>query len=161
MGTVDAFWEANLELIGVTPELNLYDNKWPIWTYQEQLPPAKFIFDDEERRGTAVDSMVSGGCIISGAQVRHSLLFSNVKVNSFTTLEDAVILPEVDIGRHCRIKRVVIDKGCQIPEGTVIGEDNMVIGENLEEDAKRFHVTPGGIALVVPEMLGQQLHHAR
>ena len=154
VGTVDAFWEANLELIGVTPELNLYDNKWPIWTYQEQLPPAKFIFDDEERRGTAVDSMVSGGCIISGAQVRHSLLFSNVKVNSFTTLEDAVILPEVDIGRHCRIKRAVIDKGCQIPEGTVIGED-------LEEDAKRFHVTPGGIALVVPEMLGQQLHHAR
>ncbi len=154
VGTVDAFWEANLELIGVTPELNLYDNKWPIWTYQEQLPPAKFIFDDEERRGTAVDSMVSGGCIISGAQVRHSLLFSNVKVNSFTTLEDAVILPEVDIGRHCRIKRAVIDKGCQIPEGTVIGED-------LEEDAKRFHVTPGGIALVVPEMLGQQLHHVR
>ncbi len=154
VGTVDAFWEANLELIGVTPELNLYDNNWPIWTYQEQLPPAKFIFDDEERRGTAVDSMVSGGCIISGAQVRHSLLFSNVKVNSFTTLEDAVILPEVDIGRHCRIKRAVIDKGCQIPEGTIIGEDP-------EEDAKRFHVTPGGIALVVPEMLGQQLHHVR
>jgi glucose-1-phosphate adenylyltransferase len=154
VGTVDAFWEANLELIGVTPELNLYDNQWPIWTYQEQLPPAKFIFDDEERRGTAVDSMVSGGCIISGAQVRHSLLFSNVKVNSFTMLEDAVILPEVEIGRHCRIKRVVIDKGCQIPEGTVIGEDP-------EEDAKRFHVTPGGIALVVPEMLGQQLHHVR
>ncbi len=154
VGTVDAFWEANLELIGVTPELNLYDNKWPIWTYQEQLPPAKFIFDDEERRGMAVDSMVSGGCIISGAQVRHSLLFSNVKVNSFATLEDAVILPEVDIGRHCRIKRAVIDKGCRIPEGTIIGEDS-------EEDAKRFHVTPGGIALVVPEMLGQQLHHVR
>ena len=154
VGTVDAFWEANLELIGVTPELNLYDDKWPIWTYQEQLPPAKFIFDDEERRGMAVDSMVSGGCIISGAQVRHSLLFSNVKINSYATLEDAVILPEVDIGRNCRIKRAVIDKGCQIPEGTVIGEDP-------EEDAKRFHVTPGGIALVVPEMLGQQLHHAR
>jgi len=154
VGTVDAFWEANLELIGVTPELNLYDNKWPIWTYQEQLPPAKFIFDDEERRGMAVDSMVSGGCIISGAQVRHSLLFSNVKVNSYTTLEDAVILPEAEIGRNCHIKRAVIDKGCHIPEGTVIGEDP-------EEDAKRFHVTPGGIALVVPEMLGQQLHHVR
>jgi glucose-1-phosphate adenylyltransferase len=154
VGTVDAFWEANLELIGVTPELNLYDDKWPIWTYQEQLPPAKFIFDDEERRGMAVDSMVSGGCIISGAQVRHSLLFSNVKINSYTTLEDAVILPEVEIGRHCRIKRAVIDKGCNIPEGTVIGEDP-------EEDAKRFYVSPGGIALVVPEMLGQQLHHAR
>jgi glucose-1-phosphate adenylyltransferase len=154
VGTVDAFWEANLELIGITPELNLYDVDWPIWTYQEQLPPAKFIFDDEDRRGMAVDSMVSGGCIISGAQVRHSLLFSNVKINSYSTLEDAVILPEVDIGRHCHIKRAVIDKGCQIPEGTVIGEDP-------EEDAKRFHITPGGIALVVPEMLGQQLHHAR
>ncbi len=154
VGTVDAFWEANLELIGVTPELNLYDNKWPIWTYQEQLPPAKFIFDDAERRGMAVDSMVSGGCIISGAQVKHSLLFSNVKINSYSTLEDAVILPEAEIGRNCHIKRAVIDKGCHIPEGTVIGE-------NPEEDAKRFHVTPGGIALVVPEMLGQQLHHVR
>jgi glucose-1-phosphate adenylyltransferase len=154
VGTVDAFWEANLELIGITPELNLYDDQWPIWTYQEQLPPAKFIFDDEDRRGMAVDSMVSGGCIISGAQVRHSLLFSNVKVNSYSSLEDAVILPEVDIGRHCRIKRAVIDKGCHIPEGTVIGEEP-------EEDAKRFHVTPGGVTLVVPEMLGQKLHHVR
>jgi len=154
VGTVDAFWEANLELIGITPELNLYDEEWPIWTYQEQLPPAKFVFDDEDRRGMAVDSMVSGGCIISGAQVRHSLLFSNVKINSFSTLEDAVILPEVEIGRHCHIKRAVIDKGCQIPEG-------MVIGEDPKEDAKRFHVTPGGVALVVPEMLGQQLHHVR
>jgi glucose-1-phosphate adenylyltransferase len=154
VGTVDAFWEANLELIGITPELNLYDEEWPIWTYQEQLPPAKFVFDDEDRRGMAVDSMVSGGCIISGAQVRHSLLFSNVKINSFSTLEDAVILPGVDIGRHCHIKRAVIDRGCQIPEGTVIGEDPI-------EDAKRFHVTPGGVTLVVPEMLGQQLHHVR
>lgn len=154
VGTVDAFWEANLELIGVTPELNLYDVDWPIWTYQEQLPPAKFVFDDEDRRGMAVDSMVSGGCIISGARVSHSLLFSNVKVNSYTTVEDSVILPEVEIGRHCRIKRAVIDKGCHIPDGTVIGEDP-------EEDAKRFHITPGGIALVVPEMLGQHLHYVR
>ncbi len=154
VGTVDAFWEANLELIGITPELNLYDDEWPIWTYQEQLPPAKFVFDDEDRRGMAVDSMVSGGCIISGAQVRHSLLFSNVKINSFSTLEDAVILPQVEIGRHCHIKRAVIDRGCQIPEG-------MVIGVDPKEDAKRFHVTPGGITLVVPEMLGQQLHYVR
>ena len=154
VGTVDAFWEANLELIGITPELNLYDDEWPIWTYQEQLPPAKFVFDDEDRRGMAVDSMVSGGCIISGAQVRHSLLFSNVKINSFSTLEDAVILPGVEIGRHCHIKRAVIDRGCQIPEG-------MVIGVDPKEDAKRFHVTPGGITLVVPEMLGQQLHYVR
>ena len=154
VGTVDAFWEANLELIGITPELNLYDDEWPIWTYQEQLPPAKFVFDDEDRRGMAVDSMVSGGCIISGAQVRHSLLFSNVKINSFSTLEDAVILPQVEIGRHCHIKRAVIDRGCQIPEG-------MVIGVDPKEDAKRFHVTSGGITLVVPEMLGQQLHYVR
>jgi glucose-1-phosphate adenylyltransferase len=154
VGTVDAFWEANLELIGVTPELNLYDIDWPIWTYQEQLPPAKFVFDDEDRRGMAVDSMVSGGCIISGARVRHSLLFSNVTINSYTSVEESVILPEVEIGRRCRIKRAVIDKGCHIPEGTVIGEDP-------EEDAKRFHITPGGIALVVPEMLGQHLHYVR
>jgi len=154
VGTVDAFWEANLELIGVTPELNLYDTHWPIWTYQEQLPPAKFVFDDEDRRGMAVDSMVSGGCIISGARVRHSLLFSSVVVNSFSELQDAVVLPEVTIGRHCRIRRAVIDKGCHIPDG-------MVIGEDPEADAKRFHVTPGGVVLVVPEMLGQELHHVR
>ena len=154
VGTVDAFWEANLELIGVTPELNLYDNKWPIWTYQEQLPPAKFIFDDEERRGTAVDSMVSGGCVISGATVRHSLLFSNVNVNSYSVLQHAVVLPDVEIARHCRIQNAVIDKGCHIPEGTVIGED-------LAKDAERFHVTQGGVVLVTPEMLGQELHHVR
>jgi len=154
VGTVDAFWEANLELIGVTPELNLYDTHWPIWTYQEQLPPAKFVFDDEDRRGMAVDSMVSGGCIISGAVVRHSLLFSSVVVNSWSILQDAVILPEVTIGRHCRIRRAVIDKGCHIPDG-------MVIGEDPEEDAERFHVSPGGVVLVVPEMLGQDLHHVR
>jgi len=154
VGTVDAFWAANLELIGVTPELNLYDVEWPIWTYQEQMPPAKFVFDDEERRGMAVDSMVSGGCVISGATVRHSLLFSNVKVNSFSLLENAVVLPDVRIGRHCRIRRAVIDKGCLVPPGTVIGEDP-------EQDSKRFHLTPGGVVLVTPEMLGQELHHVR
>jgi len=154
VGTVDAFWEANLELIGVTPELNLYDQDWPIWTHQEQLPPAKFVFDDEERRGMAVDSMVSGGCIISGAMVRHSLLFSNVSVNSFTHIEDSVILPDVTIGQHCEIYCAVIDKGCVIP-------DNTVIGKNPEEDAKRFQVTPQGVILVTPEMLGQELHHVR
>jgi glucose-1-phosphate adenylyltransferase len=154
VGTVDAFWEANLELIGITPELNLYDSNWPIWTYQEQLPPAKFVFDDEDRRGMAVDSMVSGGCVISGAVVRHSLLFSNVKVNSYATVTDAVVLPEVEIGRHSRIHKAVIDKGCQIPPNTVIGEDP-------EQDAERFHVSPGGVVLVTPEMLGQELHHVR
>jgi len=154
VGTVDAFWATNLELIGVTPELNLYDQDWPIWTYQEQMPPAKFVFDDEKRRGMAVDSMVSGGCLISGAAVRHSLLFSNVKVNSYSLLQHAVVLPDVDIGRHCRISNAIIDRGCEIPAGTVIGEDP-------KKDAERFHVTPGGVVLVIPEMLGQELHHVR
>jgi glucose-1-phosphate adenylyltransferase len=154
VGTIDAFWEANLELIGVTPELNLYDKSWPIWTYQEQLPPAKFVFDDEDRRGMAVDSMVSGGCIISGATVRHSLLFSNVRVNSYTTVNDSVILPDVDIGRNCRISSAVIDRGCHIPEGTVIGE-------SPDLDAKHFHVSSRGVVLVTPEMLAQERHHVR
>lgn len=135
VGTIDAYWASNLELIGVTPELNLYDMDWPIWTYQEQLPPAKFVFDDEDRRGMAVDSMVSGGCIISGSLVRHSLLFSNVIVNSYAEVHDSVVLPNVEVGRYCRIHKAVIDKGCRIPEGTVIGEDP-------EEDARRFYVSP-------------------
>lgn len=154
VGTVDSFWATNLELIGVTPQLNLYDKDWPIWTYQEQLPPAKFVFDDDDRRGMAVDSMISGGCIISGARIRHSLLFSNVIVKSYTEVEDAVILPDVVIGENCRLKKVVLDKGCRIPSGTIIGE-------NRKEDAKRFHVSPGGVVLVTPEMLGEDLHHVR
>jgi len=154
VGTIDAFWAANQELIGVTPELNLYDDNWPIWTYQAQLPPAKFVFDDDERRGTAVDSMVSGGCIISGSTVRHSVLFSNVEVNSFSTVEDCVVLPDVIIGRHCRLKKVVLDKGCEVPEGTVIGED-------LEADAERYHVSSEGVVLVTPEMLGQNYRYVR
>jgi glucose-1-phosphate adenylyltransferase len=154
VGTIDAFWEANIELVGVTPELNLYDDKWPIWTYQEQLPPAKFVFDDADRRGMAVDSMVSGGCVISGSHIRHSLLFSDVKVHSYCEIADSVVLPDVVIHRHCRLKRAVIDKGCHVPEG-------MVIGENLEEDARRFYVSAQGVVLVTPEMLGQELHHVR
>ena len=154
VGTVDSFWSANLELIGITPELNLYDSEWPIWTYQEQLPPAKFVFDDDDRRGMAVDSMVSGGCIISGALVRHSLLFSNVHVNSYSTVEDSVVLPDVEIGPNCKIRRTVIDKGCIIPDGTEIGIDPV-------KDRDRFHVSPEGVVLVVPEMLGQEIHHVR
>ena len=154
VGTIDSFWQANLELIGVLPELNLYDDDWPIWTYQEQLPPAKFIFDDDDRRGMALDSMVSGGCLISGATVRHSLLFSNVRVNSHAVLQDVVALPNVKIGRHCRISKAVIDKWCELPEGTVIGEDPQL-------DAERFYVSPGGVVLVTPEMLGQEVHHVR
>lgn len=154
VGTVDAYWAANMELIGVTPELNLYSTDWPVWTYQAQLPPAKFVFDDEDRRGMAVDSMVSGGCIISGAVVRHSLLFSNVVINSYAKVTDSVILPDVTVGRNARVHRAIIDKGVIIPEG-------MVIGEDPEEDRKRFHVTDNGIVLVCPEMLGQSLHHVR
>lgn len=154
VGTIDAYWAANMELIGVKPDLNLYDKTWPIWTYQEQTPPAKFVFDDDKRRGQAVDSMVSGGCVISGAKVRHSLLFSNVRVNSYTTLEDAVVLPEVNIARYCRITKAIIEKGCEVPQGTVIGE-------NLEDDKKRFHVSPGGVVLVTPDMLGQSRHYVR
>ena len=154
VGTVDAFWAANLELIGITPELNLYDDEWPIWTSQEQLPPAKFIFDDEQRRGVAIDSMVSGGCIISGARVRHSLLFSNVSVDCYSKIDSSVILPNVTIGKNCRIYHAVIDKGCVIPDGTVIGKDN-------EQDKERFHVSPNGVVLVTPDMLGQELHHVR
>lgn len=154
VGTVDAFWQANLELIGVQPELNLYDQDWPIWTYQEQLPPAKFVFDDKDRRGIAVDSMVSGGCIISGATVCRSLLFSNVRLEPYAKVDQSVILPEVEIGEHCHIHKAVIDKGCKIPAGTMIGIDH-------EKDKEKYHVSPEGVTLVIPEMLGQEIHHVR
>lgn len=154
VGTIDAFWKANQELIGVSPELNLYDDEWPIWTHQEQLPPAKFVFDDDERRGMAVDSMVSGGCIISGSKVSHSLLFSNVRVNSYSLVENSVLLPNVSIGQNCIIKNAVIDKGTQIPDGTTIGVD-------LEEDKKHFRVTEKGIVLVTPDMIGPKMHTVR
>lgn len=153
-GTIDAYWEANMELTKVTPELNLYDDDWPIWTHQEQLPPAKFVFDDDGRRGMAVDSLVSGGDIISGAVVRHSLLFSRVHVHSYAEIEDSVILPDVHIGRRAKLRRVVMDKHCRVPEGLTIGYD-------IEADRKRFHVSENGVTLVTPEMLGQQAHHIR
>ena len=153
-GTIDAYWEANMELTKVTPELNLYDDDWPIWTHQEQLPPAKFVFDDDGRRGMAVDSLVSGGDIISGALVRHSLLFSRVHVHSYAEIEDSVILPDVHIGRRARLRRVVMDKHCRVPDGVTIGHD-------IEADRKRFHVSENGITLVTPEMLGQQAHYIR
>ncbi|MGB0722283.1 MAG: glucose-1-phosphate adenylyltransferase [Gammaproteobacteria bacterium] len=152
VGTLDSFWTANLELADITPELNLYDDDWPIWTYQEQLPPAKFVFDDDDRRGMAVDSMVSGGCIISGATVKRSLLFSHVSVHEGSEIRDSVVLPEVSIGRNCRIRKAILDRGCRIPDG-------MVIGENSEEDAKRFHVSERGVVLVTPEMLGDNFHN--
>ena len=152
VGTLDAFWEANLELTRVTPALNLYDDNWPIWTYQEQLPPAKFVFDLDGRRGAAIDSMVSGGCIISGSTVRNSMLFSNVRVHSFCTVNESVLLPEVEVGRGAILSRVLVDQGTKIPPGLRAGIDP-------EEDRKRFLVTEKGITLITPTMLGQNLRH--
>jgi glucose-1-phosphate adenylyltransferase len=146
VGTVDAYWEANLDLTQVVPDLNMYDQDWPIWTYQEQLPPAKFVFDDDERRGHALDSIVSGGCIISGSKLKRSLLFSNVHVHSYCAIEDSVILPNVDVGRGVVLKRVVVDKDCRLPPGLTAGVDQ-------DEDRKRFHVTPKGVTLITPQML--------
>jgi glucose-1-phosphate adenylyltransferase len=146
VGTIDAYWAANLDLVRPTPQLDIYDRNWPVWTYQQQLPPAKFIFDDGDRRGVAVDSMVSGGCIVSGAHVARSLLFSSVRINSWARTCEAVILPEVEVGRHARLNKVVIDRGCRIPEGLVVGEDP-------ELDARRFHRSEGGVVLISADML--------
>jgi glucose-1-phosphate adenylyltransferase len=146
VGTVDAYWAANLDLVMPVPSLDIYDPNWPIWTYQQQLPPAKFVFDDPDRRGEAVDSMVSGGCIISGAHVARSLLFSSVRVNSWAQTREAVLLPEVQVGRYARLTKVVVDRGCRIPDG-------LVIGEEPELDEQRFYRSEGGVALVTAEML--------
>ncbi len=145
VGTIDAYWEANIDLTATVPALNLYDRSWPIWTYQEQLPPAKFVHNWQNRRGTAVESMVSGGCIISGALDR-SLLFSQCRVHSYASVENSVLLPSVDVGRGARLNKCVIDHGCRIPDG-------MVIGENAELDARRFHRTDRGVTLVTRRML--------
>jgi glucose-1-phosphate adenylyltransferase len=146
VGTVDAYYDANLELVHVKPELNIYDEDWPIWTYQVQQPPAKFILDEDGRRGTAINSMVSGGCIISGAVVRESLLFSNVRVEERTSIQRSMVLPNAAIGSGCTITRAIIDEGCEVPEGTSIGVDR-------EADTRRFHVTDKGVVLVTPDML--------
>ncbi|MDP3743941.1 MAG: glucose-1-phosphate adenylyltransferase [Methylotenera sp.] len=151
VGTIDAYWEANMELTKVIPELNLYDRDWPIWTYQEQLPPAKFVFNDEGRTGKAIDSLVSGGCLISGSRITNSVLFSDVRVHSYCDIDGSVILPKVTVNRSVVLKNVVIDRGCIIPEG-------MQIGVDLTLDAKRFHVSEKGIVLVTPDMLGQNLY---
>ncbi|NND00227.1 MAG: glucose-1-phosphate adenylyltransferase, partial [Gammaproteobacteria bacterium] len=124
VGNLDSLWEANMELVATQPALNLYDADWPIWTYQEQLPPAKFVHNDKGRQGSAVDSTVSGGCIISGGKVSNSLLFSNVRVRSFSEINESVILPEVQIGRNCKINKAILDRGCNIADGTVIGHDH-------------------------------------
>ncbi len=154
VGTIDSYWEASMELVKVIPDLDMYDLKWPIWTYQEQLPPAKFVFDEEGRRGIAVDSLVSGGCIVSGSTVKHSLLFFNVRIESYSSIENSVLLPNVEIGRHVILNRVIVDAHCKIPEG-------MHIGINPDEDRKRFHVSTNGVTLVTPEMLGQTINTIR
>ncbi len=146
VGTVDAYWQANVDLTDTVPELDLYDQDWPIWTYGEVTPPAKFVHDLEGRRGLAVSSLVSGGCIVSGSSIRRALLFTGVRVNSFSSLEDAVVLPRVNIGRNASLKKVVIDSDITIPEGLVVGEDP-------ELDAKRFRRTESGICLITQPML--------
>lgn len=146
VGTVEAYWAANLDLASTTPELNMYDRDWPIWTYQEQLPPAKFVHDEGLRVGHAINSLVSGGCIVSGATVRDSVLFSNVRVHSYSMVERSVVLPEVEIGQGCRVKNAVIDRRCTLPGGLVIGEDP-------ELDAQRFYRSPNGVVLVTRGML--------
>lgn len=153
IGTVDAYYNANIELCDVTPALNLYDQNWPILTYQEQLPPAKFVFDDDDRRGYAVDSLVSAGCIISGSKIERSVIFNHVKVNSYSQISESVILNSAHIGRNCRIRRAIIDRDCHIPVDTVIGYDT-------KEDQRRFFVSPGGITLVSREMLEASLDEA-
>jgi glucose-1-phosphate adenylyltransferase len=147
VGTLDSFWQANMDLVAVTPQLNIYDDKWPIWTDQRQSAPAKFVFNDENRRGYAVDSTVASGCIVSGAQINHSLLFSDVHVHSYSKVDDSVILPRVNIGRHVQIRRAIIDSDCNIPDG-------MSIGINKKHDiARGFRLSKGGVVLVSKEML--------
>jgi glucose-1-phosphate adenylyltransferase len=146
VGTVDAYWEANLDLCDTLPSLDLYSQEWPIWTYSEVSPPAKFVHDDNTRRGSAVSSLVSGGCIVSGGQVRRSLLFTGVHVHSYTKVEEAVIMPYVDIGQHARLSKVVIDRGVRIPAGLVVGDDPVL-------DAKRFRRTDSGICLITQPMI--------
>ena len=146
VGTVDAYWEANIDLTDVVPQLDLYDRSWPLWTYAEILPPAKFVHDMDGRRGSAVSSLIAGDCIVSGAHVHRSLLFSGVRANSYSTLEGAVVLPYCQIGRGARLRRVVLDRGVNIPAGLVVGED-------AEQDAARFRRTENGICLITQAML--------
>ena len=153
VGTVDAYWASNMDLTAVTPALDLYDSEWPIWTYQPTVPPAKFIFNDDGRRGMAVDSVVAGGCIVSGAHILNSVLFTNVQVHSYSMVEHSVVLPDAYIGRHCRLRKIVVDEGCRIPAHTTIGYDP-------QEDARRFYRSPEGVVLVTSAML-QALESAK
>jgi glucose-1-phosphate adenylyltransferase len=146
VGTIDAYWEANIDLTDIVPELDLFQHDWPIWTYGEITPPAKFVHDVDGRRGIGISSLVSGGCIVSGASLRHSLLFTGVHIHSYSEVTNAVVLPYVDVGRHVRLTNVVIDRGVRIPDGLVVGEDP-------EVDAARFRRTSKGICLVTQEMI--------
>jgi glucose-1-phosphate adenylyltransferase len=146
VGTVDAYWAANIDLTGVVPGLDLFDRDWPVWTDSAMTPPAKFVHDDDNRRGMAVSSLVSGGCIVSGATIRRSILFTGVRVNSYCVIEDTVILPYVDVGRSARLRNAVIDRGVKIPEGLVVGEDE-------EADSARFRRTGRGIVLITQDMI--------
>lgn len=150
VGTLDSYWKANVELTLPVPSLNLYDSRWPIWTFQEQLPPAKFVFNDDDRRGYAVDSLVSGGSIISGSSITSSVVYSRVRTNSWSSIRESVLLPEVNVGRHCQIYKAIIDKGCNIPEGYTIGLDPEL------DRARGFRVTQDGVTLVTRQMLGQE-----
>jgi glucose-1-phosphate adenylyltransferase len=148
VGTVDAYWEGNLDLTDITPELDLYDRDWPIWTYAEIKPPAKFVHDEEGRRGSAISSLVSGDCIVSGSSLRRSLLFTGVRANSYSSLTEAVVLPDCVIGRHARLSKVVLDRGVIIPDGLVVGEDP-------ELDGKRFRRTDKGVCLITQSMINR------
>ena len=149
VGTVDAFWEAHIDMTSFTPELDLWDEAWPIWTYNESVPPAKFIHNENGRRGMAISSMIAGGCIISGTEVRNSVLFTNVHTNSYAVLDHAIVLPEVVVNRSAVLRNVVIDRGVVIPEGLTVGEDR-------EQDAKWFRVTDKGITLITQDMLDKR-----
>ncbi len=146
VGTVDAYWESNIDLTDITPALDLYDTAWPIWTYSELTAPAKFVHDEATRRGTAISSLVSGGCIVSGTELRRSLLFTGVRTNSYSRIEEAVVLPYVQVGRHVRLRKVVIDRGVVIPDGLVVGDD-------AESDAHRFRRTEKGVCLITQPMI--------
>ena len=148
VGTVDAYWEANMDLVRLEPELNLYDDNWPILSLQRQLPPAKFVFDSADRRGSAVDSLVCSGCIVSGATVRRSILFTKVRVGEGSLVEDSLVLPNVSVGRRVQLRRAIVDKHCVLP-------DDFSAGLRPEVDRQRFHVTSRGVTLITPEMLGQ------
>ena len=154
VGSLYSYWKANIELCEIEPELNLYSRDWPIWTYQTQSPPAKFTFDDEDRRGQAIDSLVAGGCIIAGAKVKRSVIFFNTQIETGTYIKDSVILPKIHIGKNCKIQNCIIDKGTVIP-------DNFEIGVDIEKDRERFLVTDEGIVLVTPGQMNQRLHFER